>query len=136
MLAVPREQHADASSCGLSRLARQDLDPELSEYSAVHYVHIRRQSALRRVMAYLCAGHGLTDGRMETSHATQNAQVSSQSGMTVDDRAGSCTCLGQRPMKANTFAVGEPLIVGHSDLDIREAGYIIALVDQRRVLYA
>ena len=39
-------------------------------------------------------------------------------------------------MKANTFAVGEPLIVGHSDLDIREAGYIIALVDQRRVLYA
>jgi hypothetical protein len=23
----PREQHADASSCGLSRLARQDLDP-------------------------------------------------------------------------------------------------------------
>lgn len=31
----PREQHADASSCGLSRLGRQDLDPELNEYSAV-----------------------------------------------------------------------------------------------------
>jgi hypothetical protein len=37
VLARPREQHADTSSRGLSRLARQDLrlDPELDEASAV-----------------------------------------------------------------------------------------------------
>jgi hypothetical protein len=48
----PREQHADASSCGLSRLVRQGLNPvTLDELMCRHPTpHIRRQSA---VMAYL-----------------------------------------------------------------------------------
>lgn len=66
---MPREQHADASSYGLSRLARQGLDSRMDE-SAL----LRPYQMLIGAQVYSWHTFALADGRMETSYAAQNAR--------------------------------------------------------------